>query len=162
MSPLLLVIVMLKDKVKTLLNEALDQDKSLFLIDFSMGADNSINVILDGDRGVSVQDCMKVSRAIEHNLDREEEDFSLTVTSAGAASPMVDPRQYKKNVGRKVKIQTSEDVYEGNLTDANENGIVLEWKTREPKPLGKGKTTVQKKKEITFSDIKEAKVILKF
>lgn len=162
MSPLLLLIVMLKDKVKTLLNEALDQDKSLFLIDFSMGSDNSINVVLDGDQGVSVQDCMKVSRAIEHNLDREEEDFSLTVTSAGAASPMVDPRQYKKNVGRKVKVQTLEDVYEGNLTDTNENGIVLEWKTREPKPIGKGKTTVQKKKEITFSDIKEAKVILKF
>ena len=162
MSPLLLLIVMLKDKVKALLNEALDQDKSLFLIDFNMGADNSINVVLDGDNGVSVQDCMKVSRAIEHNLDREEEDFSLTVTSAGAASPLVNPRQYKKNVGRKVKVQTSEDFYEGNLTDANENGIVLEWKTREPKPLGKGKTTVQKKKEITFSDIKEAKVILKF
>ena len=162
MSPLLLLLVMLKDKVKTLLNEALDQDKSLFLIDFSMGTDNSIDVVLDGDNGVSVQDCMKVSRAIEHNLDREEEDFSLTVTSAGAASPLVNPRQYKKNVGRKVKVQTSEDFYEGNLTDANENGIVLEWKTREPKPLGKGKTTVQKKKEITFSDIKEAKVILKF
>ena len=162
MSPLLLLIIMLKDKVTTLLKEALDQDKSLFLIDFNMGADNSINVVLDGDQGVSVQDCMKVSRAIEHNLDREEEDFSLTVTSAGAASPMVDPRQYKKNVGRKVKVQTSEDVYEGNLTDANENGIVLEWKAREPKPIGKGKTTVQKKKEITFSDIKEAKVILKF
>jgi ribosome maturation factor RimP len=153
---------MLKDKVKTLLKEALDQDKSLFLIDFSMGADNGINVVLDGDNGVSVQDCMKISRAIEHNLDREEEDFSLTVTSAGAASPMVDPRQYKKNVGRKVKVQTSEDVYEANLIDANDNGIVLEWKTREPKPIGKGKTTVQKKKEITFSDIKEAKVILKF
>ncbi len=153
---------MLKDKVKALLNEALDQDKSLFLIDFTVGTDNSINVVLDGDQGISVQDCMKVSRAIEHNLDREEEDFSLTVTSAGAASPLVNPRQYKKNVGRKVKVQTSEDFYEGNLTDANENGIVLEWKTREPKPLGKGKTTVQKKKEITFSDIKEAKVILKF
>lgn len=150
MSPLLLLIVMLKDKVKTLLNEALDQDESLFLIDFSMGADNGISVVLDGDNGVSVQDCMKVSRAIEHNLDREEEDFSLTVTSAGAASPLVNPRQYKKNVGRKVKVQTSEDVYEGNLTDANENGIVLEWKTREPKPLGKGKTTVQKKRKLPF------------
>jgi len=162
LSPLLLQIVMLKDKVRTLLNEALDQDKSLFLIDFSMGADNGIKGVLDGDEGVSVQDCMKVSRAIEHNLDREEEDFSLTVTSAGAASPMVNPRQYKKNVGRKVKVQTSEDVYEANLIDANENGIVLEWKAREPKPIGKGKRTVQKKKEITFSDIKEAKVILKF
>ena len=153
---------MLKDKVITLLNEALDQDKSLFLIDFTMGADNSINVVLDGDKGVSVQDCIKVSRAIEHNLDRDETDFSLTVTSSGAASPMVNPRQYKKNIGRKVKVQTPEDVYEGDLTEANDQGIVVEWKAREPKPIGKGKTTVRKKKEILFSDIKEAKVILKY
>ena len=162
MSPLLLLIVMLKDKVITLLNEALDQDKSLFLIDFTMGADNSINVVLDGDKGVSVQDCIKVSRAIEHNLDRDETDFSLTVTSSGATSPMVNPRQYKKNIGRKVKVQTPEDVYEGDLTEANDQGIVVEWKAREPKPIGKGKTTVRKKKEILFSDIKEAKVILKY
>ena len=162
MSPLLLLKVMLKDKVKVLLNEALKEDKSLFLIDFTMGADNNINVVLDGDQGVTVQDCMKVSRAIEHNLDREEEDFSLTVTSAGAASPMVNPRQYKKNIGRKVAVKTNEEVVEGNLVDANDMGLVLEWKAREPKPIGKGKTTVQKKKEITFSDIKEAKVILKF
>ena len=153
---------MLKDKVITLLNEALDQDKSLFLIDFTMGADNSINVVLDGDKGVSVQDCIKVSRAIEHNLDRDETDFSLTVTSSGATSPMVNPRQYKKNIGRKVKVQTPEDVYEGDLTEANDQGIVVEWKAREPKPIGKGKTTVRKKKEILFSDIKEAKVILKY
>ena len=153
---------MLKDKVITLLNEALDQDKSLFLIDFTMGADNSINVVLDGDKGVSVYDCIKVSRAIEHNLDRDETDFSLTVTSSGAASPMVNPRQYKKNIGRKVKVQTPEDVYEGDLTEANDQGIVVEWKAREPKPIGKGKTTVRKKKEILFSDIKEAKVILKY
>lgn len=162
MSPLLLLKVMLKDKVKALLNQALSEDESLFLIDFSMGTDNSINVVLDGDQGVTVQDCMKVSRVIEHNLDREEEDFSLTVTSAGAASPMVDPRQYKKNIGRKVKVRTLDDTYEGNLTGASDEGIILEWKAREPKPIGKGKTTVQKKKEITFSDIKEAKVVLKF
>ena len=162
MSPLLLLKVMLKDRVKALLDEALNEDKSLFLIDFTMGADNSIHVVIDGDNGVTVKDCMRVSRGIEHNLDREEEDFSLTVTSSGAAEPMVDPRQYKKNIGRKIKVQTLEEVIEGNLTAADETGIILEWKAREPKPIGKGKTTVQKKKEITFSDIKQAKVILKF
>lgn len=162
MSPLLLLKIMLKDKVKALLDEALVQDESLFLIDFTMGADNSIQVVVDGDNGVSVQDCVRVSRAIEHNLDREEEDFSLTVTSSGAASSMVDPRQFRKNVGRKVKVRTLEEEFEGNLVAANDSGIVLEWKAREPKPIGKGKVTVQKKKEITFSDIKEAKVILKF
>lgn len=153
---------MLKDKVEKLLKEALAKDESLFLIDLSISLDNTIKVIIDGDKGVSLQDCMKVSRAIEHNLDRDEADFSLEVTSSGAASPIHMPRQYKKNIGRKLKVRTQEDTYEGNLVETLENGIVLTWKAREPKPIGKGKITVQKKKEINFSEIEEAKVILKF
>ena len=153
---------MLKNQVTTLLNDALEEDGSLFLIDFSITADNKIKVIIDGDDGVTVQDCMKISRAIEHNLDRDEVDFALEVASAGATAPLVLPRQYKKNIGRKMEVKTSETIIEGNLTAATEEGIILEWKTREPKPIGKGKVTVQKKQEISFSDIKEAKVILKF
>lgn len=153
---------MLKDKVKVLLDEALQADESLFLIDFTVGLDNRIKVILDGDAGVTLQDCMRVSRAIEHNLDREEEDFSLEVASAGAMSPMIMPRQYKKNIGRKLEVKTLNDTFEGNLTGITEDGIVLEWKAREPKPVGKGKVTVRKKKEIGFSDINQAKVVLKF
>jgi len=153
---------MLKDSVKELLEEALKEDESLFLIDFSVSTDNSIKIVLDGDKGITLKDCMRVSRAIEHNLDREETDFSLEVTSAGAASPLLMPRQYKKNIGRKLKVRTSEDSFEGNLTETGEKGIVLEWKAREPKPVGKGKVTVQKKQEIAFSEIKEAKVVLKF
>lgn len=153
---------MLKDKVEMLLKEALAKDESLFLIDLSISSDNTIKVVIDGDKGVSLQDCMKVSRAIEHSLDRDEEDFSLEVTSSGAASPIHIPRQYKKNIGRKLKVRTQEGTYEGNLVETLENGIVLTWKAREPKPIGKGKITVQKKKEINFSEIEEAKVILKF
>lgn len=153
---------MFKKKVTELLNNALEEDGNLFLIDFSISLDNKINVVIDGDNGVTVQDCIKISRAIEHDLDREEEDFSLEVASAGAASPMVLPRQYQKNIGRKLQVKAHDLVYEGSLTGANEEGIILEWKAREPKPVGKGKVTVQKKMEINFSDIKEAKVILKF
>ena len=153
---------MLKDSVKELLEQALKEDESLFLIDFSVSADNSIKIVLDGDKGIKLKDCMRVSRAIEHNLDREEIDFSLEVTSAGAASPLVMPRQFKKNIGRKLKVRTTEDSFEGNLTETDEKGIVLEWKAREPKPIGKGKVTVRKKQEIDFSEIKEAKVVLKF
>ena len=58
--------------------------------------------------GLPLKDCMKVSRAIEHNLDREEEDFSLEVASAGATSPLVLPRQYTKNIGRKLKVKPEE------------------------------------------------------
>ncbi|MGB5555964.1 MAG: ribosome assembly cofactor RimP [Flavobacteriaceae bacterium] len=153
---------MLKNKVEALLNEALDTDKSLFLIEFTVSSDNKIKVVLDGDNGVTVEDCMMVSRAIEHNLDREEEDFSLEVASAGATSPIRLPRQFTKNIGRKILVDTLDDSIEAKLIGTTDNGIVLEWKAREPKPIGKGKITVQKKKEINFSDIKEAKVVLKF
>ena len=145
-----------------LLNKALQENPSLFLVNLTIGADNGIKVVLDGDEGVSLQDCVDVSRAIEHNLDREEEDFSLEVTSAGATSPLTLPRQYNKNIGRKLQVRTTSGELEGTLVEASENSIILEWKAREPKPVGKGKVTVQKKQEIAFSDIQQAKVKLKF
>ncbi len=153
---------MLKAKVEKLLDAALAANTSLFLIDFSIASGNVIRITLDGDEGVTLKDCMNVSRAIEHNLDREEEDFSLEVASAGATAPLLMPRQYRKNIGRKLKVKTATDSFEGNLTAADEECITLEWKAREPKPVGKGKVTVQKKQEIGFSDIEEAKVVLKF
>lgn len=153
---------MFKEKVSSLLNKALEENPSLFLIDFTVGGDNTIRVVLDGDNGINLQDCMNISRAIEHNLDREEEDFSLEVTSAGATSPLELPRQYKKNIGRKLKVRTGGEELEGNLTNATDDSITLEWKAREPKPVGKGKITVQKKRDVAFSDISEAKVIIKF
>ncbi len=153
---------MLKEKVQVLLDKALEEHPSLFLIDFTVGGDNAIKVVIDGDEGVNLKDCMNVSRAIEHNLDREEEDFALEVTSAGATSPLQLPRQYKKNLGRKLKVKTSNGEFEGSLTQVDEAHITLEWKAREPKPVGKGKITVQKQQEIVFSEIEEAKVILKF
>jgi len=148
--------------VESLLGKALEEHPSLFLIDFTIGGDNTIKVVLDGDKGVTLQDCMDVSRAIEHNLDREEEDFSLEVASAGATSPLKMPRQYTKNIGRKLKVRTDSGELEGTLVQATDNNITLEWKAREPKPVGKGKVTVQKKRDIPFSEIQEAKVILKF
>lgn len=153
---------MLKEKVESLLNKALEEHPSLFLLDFTIGGDNTIKVVLDGDAGVTLQDCMDVSRAIEHNLDREEEDFSLEVASAGATSPLKMPRQYTKNIGRTLKVRTDSGELEGTLVQATENNITLEWKAREPKPVGKGKVTVQKQRDIPFSEIQEAKVILKF
>lgn len=148
--------------MQVLLDRALEAHPSLFLIDFTVGGDNTIRVILDGDHGVNLQDCMDISRAIEHNLDREEEDFSLEVTSAGATSPLTQPRQYKKNTGRILKVRTASGELEGTLVQSDEDSITLEWKSREPKPEGKGKVTVQKSQTIDFSEIKEAKVVLKF
>jgi len=105
---------------------------------------------------------MFLSRAIEHNVDREEHDFSLEVASAGATSPLKLPRQYKKNIGRNLEVRTATNTFKGNLTEANAKAISLEWKAREPKPIGKGKITVNKKEEIAYATIVEAKVMIKF
>ena len=153
---------MFKTKVSDLLDTALQERLDLFLIDFSIGNDNHIKVIIDGDNGVLVEDCMFISRAIEHNLDREEEDFSLEVMSAGATAPLVHKRQYTKNLKRTLKVKTASNEIEGELTKATENDITLEWKVREPKPVGKGKITVKKEAIIAYGDIVEAKVMIKF
>ena len=154
---------MFKDKVQELISNALGERPDLFLLDLKVSESNAITVIIDGDNGVLVEDCMFVSRAIEHNLDREEQDFSIEVTSAGATSPLVNQRQYKKNIGRVLKVKTKQgELFEGKLSNCDDEGILLEWKSREPKPVGKGKVTVKKQEKIDFGAITEAQVVIKF
>ena len=153
---------MFKDIVKGLLEKGLEERNDLFLVDFSIASDNTIKIIIDGDQGVAVEDCMFISRAVEHNLDREEQDFSLEVASAGATSPLINKRQYIKNLGRTLDVKTKSDNIEGKLIQATENEITLQWKSREPKPVGKGKVTVQKQADIAYENIVEAKVMVKF
>ncbi len=153
----------MRKKVTELLNIALDNNKSLFLIDFTITKNNQIRIIIDGDHGVTVNDCIAVSREIEHNIDREETDFSLEVASAGVSEPLVNTRQYIKNLGRKLEIKTQKgEIIEGTLEKANSKEIVIQWKAREPKPIGKGKITVQKELVLEYKDIVEAKVMVTF
>jgi len=154
---------MFKDTVKQLLDEGLEQRPDLFLIDFDVLNDNTIKVIIDGDNGVLVEDCMFISRAIEHQLDREEQDFSLEVLSAGATAPLINHRQYKKNIGRTLSVQTKNgETIEGTLEEATDESIFLTWKAREPKPVGKGKVTVNKQAEVAYEAISKAQVVIKF
>ncbi len=152
-----------RNKVQELLEAALAEREHLFLIDLSINDANEISVVLDGDFGVNLQDCIDVSRAIENNLAREELNFSLEVASAGVSSPLKLVRQFKKNIGRTIKVKTtaSEEV-EAKLTAADDEKITLEWQAREPKKIGKGKETVEKKLELPYENIKEAIVIISF
>jgi ribosome maturation factor RimP len=154
---------MLKEKVQDLLAEALEENQKLFLIDLQIDSNNSIKVIIDGDEGVTVSDCVFVSRAIEHNIDREEFDFALEVASAGATSPLVMPRQYFKNIGKTLEVKTTDgQTLEGELTEVTDAGIHLIWKAREPKPVGKGKITVDKSANVDFENIKQSRVKIIF
>ncbi|MGB3342973.1 MAG: ribosome assembly cofactor RimP [Aequorivita sp.] len=153
----------MRERVAQLLESALEKNDSLFLIDLNISNDNQIRVILDGDNGVTVEDCVAVSREIEHNLDREEFDFSLEVSSAGVSEPLVFPRQYIKNLDRNLKIKTKSDQkIEGKLIAANQESCTLTWFAREPKAVGKGKITVQKEITLPYNDIMEAKVMITF
>ncbi len=148
--------------VLDLLNEALSENDSLFIVDVQFLENNKIIITVDGDQGVSLKECIRINRYIENNLDREEEDYALEVSSPDIAAPIKTIRQYNKNIGRILKIKTNKDKFEGNLIEVNENSISLEWKTREPKPIGKGKVTVTKNTAILFDDIIEAKVKIIF
>ncbi|WP_309642465.1 ribosome assembly cofactor RimP [Flavobacterium sp.] len=151
-----------KEKVHQLLATGLEEKPEIFLIDLTITEAFKIIVTLDGDHGVQLQDCIDVSRVIEHNLDREEQDFSLEVASVGVGSPLKLVRQYIKNIGRTLIVKLANETIEAQLIAANENFITLAWEAREPKKIGKGKETVQKKQEIPYSEIKEAIVTVTF
>nr|WP_314561113.1 ribosome assembly cofactor RimP [uncultured Capnocytophaga sp.] len=153
----------LKDQVKALIDKHLEEHSNLFLTDLTVSAANAICVIIDGDEGVTIDDCIDLSRAIEGNLDSEAIDFSLDVMSFGATEAFVNERQYKKNAGRTVQITTLDGkVQEGLLKGLSDGKVVLETETREPKPVGKGKITVKKEHLFDLNNIKEARVIIKF
>ena len=153
-----------RKEVKSLLDEALELNKELFLVYFDINESNHISVIVDGDKGVSVSECMRISRNIDHNFDREEEDFSLEVSSFDISHSLTIPRQYIKNIGRKLKIKTvADEKFEGTLLSfSDDNKFVLKWKERVPKTIGKGKMTVEKQQEFSIDDVKEAKVVIIF
>ena len=148
--------------VKDIVDEALALNESLYLIELSISVNNKVQVVVDGDNGVSLSETMRISRVINDNFDREVEDFSLEVGTPDIAHPLKVKRQYIKNLNRILKVKTEEEELEGTLVTADEDKIVLQWKAREPKPVGKGKITVDKTVTLEYTEIKEAKVKILF
>ncbi|MGU3374184.1 ribosome assembly cofactor RimP [Chryseobacterium sp. M5A1_1a] len=152
-----------RKKIEELLNEFLETRQDLFLIDLKFSTGDDITVILDGDNGVSLQDCLDASRAVEFNMDREEHDFSLQVMSAGLSEPLSTPRQFKKNLGREVEVMLEDSSkIEGELSKVDDEKITLVLRYRKPKDIGKGKVDAEEEKEISYSEIKKALVVIKF
>ena len=154
-----------KKRVLELIDERIAElANGLFVVELNISAANVIHIEIDKHEGnVSVHDCMSVSRNVEHNLDREEEDFELHVSSAGLDKPFRVKAQYVKNIGREVKVVTNDGVKrEGVLKSVSDTGVELEM-SRMEKPEGK------KKKELIvellsfpFEQIKETKIIISF
>ena len=162
MLPSFYTTMAFREKISDLLEEGLKDKPSLFLVDLTITDAFKVIVTLDGDNGVNLQDCIDISRAIDNNLDREEQDYSLEVASAGVSTPLKLVRQYKKNIGRTLKVKTAAETIEAVLEQVSDESIVLSWTAREPKKIGKGKETIEHKREIPYSEIKEAIVTIIF
>ena len=152
----------MKAQVETLLNDALAERPDLFLISWEINSENHIKIIIDGDQGVRVQDCIDISRAVEHNLDREAWDFSIEVLSAGVTEPLEQKRQYQKNIGRFLKVKLEDQEVEGELISIGDLAFTLSYQVREKKPVGKGYVKIQKEQEIAFDSVLRATVMIKF
>jgi len=149
-----------KDFITKLVEEQLvGTDK--FLVGISVSINNNIKVYLDSDTQLSIDDCVSISRNIEENLDREQDDFELQVSSAGIDTPLVDRRQYLKNIGRDIKlVLNNSKEFKGNLLDVTDKGITINY--RYTKKQGKKRVKLEEKKIISFSEIKIAKIVISF
>jgi ribosome maturation factor RimP len=134
-----------------------------FIVDIKVLAGNKIEVYIDAPNHIVIADCVALSRFIEENLDREKEDYELQVSSPGATESFKVLPQYKKYIGTKVSVKTTEGVkHEGILMSANENEFVIEETRREKKTVGKGNHTVTENITLTYKQTKETKSVLPF
>ena len=154
---------------KKIVTELIDEriaelDNGLFVVELSISSRNVINVELDKYEGnVSVKDCMSVSRNVEHNLDREEQDFELSVSSAGLDKGLRVFPQYKKNIGRDVKVKLNEGgTIEGKMVDATPEQITVQTTRKEKIEGKKKKETIIEDHVLTMDKVKETKIIISF
>ena len=129
-----------------------------FIVSVKVKPGNKIAVFIDADSAVLIDDCIKLSRFIESQLDRDKEDFELDVSSAGLDSPLKLERQYKKNIGKQVKVVLKNGVVKvGMLAAVTDKGFELTETIKEKKKeVQKVNTT------FTFSEVKETRIVINF
>jgi ribosome maturation factor RimP len=129
-----------KEKVNALIAPLL-KEKEMFIVSFDISTSNQIRLTIDSMQGVTINDCVDFSRAIEHNLDRDKEDFDIEVSSAGLTEPFRIREQYLKNMGKEIEILMKEGTrISGILTSLDDQGFSVE-KTKKVKVEGKKKET---------------------
>ncbi|HQY12800.1 MAG TPA: ribosome maturation factor [Ferruginibacter sp.] len=145
--------------VEKLIGPLLQED--VFLVSVKIKPTNNIKIYLDADGGLGIEKCIRINRALYKVMEEKglypDGDFSLEVSSPGIDEPLKLLRQYKKNIGRNVEVTTLDEAKkEGRLTGVSEDGIIIEYTT------GKGKKAETKQEEISFDNIKQTKVLVKF
>lgn len=150
-----------KQFIQQLVDDFLKENSSFFLVSLKINSGNQIEVLIDSFNGVGIKDCMALSRKIEGSLDREENDFSLQVSSAGLSEPFKVFNQYQKYVGSNIKVQLKDgNHFSAKLIDARkDDGITIEIKKKER--VGKKKKEVLEQLNCSFENIDKTKLIIK-
>lgn len=153
---------MIVEEVDKLLASYLDENQNIFLVEKKVSSGNQIEILIDSFDNISIKDCILLSRHIEFSLDREENDFSLQVASAGLSEPFKVFMQYQKYVGSEVDVfvRGGQKIL-GKLIEADASkGIKLETKRTEK--VGKKKKEVLEELHFTFDQIDKTKLVISF
>ena len=156
MIPKKLIIELAQERINEL-------DNGNYLVDVSVSAKNVILVKMDNlNQGVSIKDCVSVSRNIEHNLDREKQDFELKVSSPGLDQPFMVHEQYLKNVGKTINVLTEDSAYKGELTKVSSDEIELKHIEIIKNKKTKKKETIETIHHLKMNEIKETRLVISF
>jgi ribosome maturation factor RimP len=151
-----------KQKVTEIVNEWL-ADKEYFLVDVSVSADNCISVEIDHAEGVWIDDCVSLSKFIEANLDREEEDFELEVGSAGIGQPFKVLQQYINHIGKEVEVLAKDGKkYRGVMARAEKECFAITMQVKEKPEGAKRPVLVNKEFAWSYDEVKYTKYLIKF
>lgn len=149
-------------KIRELVEERIAGTEN-YIVEVRVRPGNKILVLLDNMNGLAIKDCVDVSRHVEHNLDRESEDFELEVSSPGLDQPLRILRQYQKYIGKQVQVVTTDgSKITGELKTATEEAIEVETRAKEKIEGKKGKQLVVTNHRLPFADIKETRVVITF
>ncbi len=163
-GPLFFCTRMNVDNVKVLVNQYLSElDSEYYLVDVTVSAKNKVTVTIDHDNHLAISDCVKLSRWLDAQFDREQEDYELEVGSPGIDQPFKVDRQFVKNAGKEVSVVLKNgQKVEGALV-ALQNDQVVITRTQKVKIEGKkGKQTVTEELCFPLEEVKETKLIIKF
>jgi ribosome maturation factor RimP len=138
-------------------------DGEAFLVELQVTPGNVIHVFIDKPEGISIDECVEMSRHINSMLDREEEDYELEVSSPGLEMPFRAKQQYEKYLNRPVQIVMNDGTkYTGNLISYDDSGIEIEYEKSIKEPGKKKKSLVTDRKQLMFNDIKTTQAVVSF
>jgi ribosome maturation factor RimP len=151
-----------KSIIEKLVEEKIE-GSDIFLVDIKVDARNNIMVFVDSPAGLSIDQCVEISRHIEGSLDREVDDFALEVSSPGIGQPLKVLPQFIKTIGRPVEVLfTNGKKISGILKDANKTGILVEFEAKEKPEGAKRPQIVIKTEPYGFDIIKLVKETIIF